>query len=159
MRRKDREITDHAEIVAILRAGTVCRLAFRGGEYPYIIPLNYGFTDGEGATALYFHCAREGEKLEQMRRDPHVAFEITGANEVFHTGGAACSYSMAYESVIGQGILSAVSGEEKRTGLDAIMRQVASDTAFTYPDAMIDGVEVLRLDVRSMTGKRNARKA
>ena len=42
MRRKDREITDREEILAIIRKCDVCRIALNDGDYPYIVPLNFG---------------------------------------------------------------------------------------------------------------------
>ena len=43
MIRKDREITDRSEQLAIMEACDVCRIALNGEDgYPYIVPLNFG---------------------------------------------------------------------------------------------------------------------
>lgn len=153
MRRADREITDAQEMMAVLRADCVCRIAMHAAPYPYIVPMNYGVCQEDGRTMLYLHCAKEGEKLCRMRENPHVAFEVD-TEHMLVTGEAACAYGFAYASIIGQGILSAVEGEEKRAGLLALMRQVAPEKTFAIDDAALQGVTVLRLDVQHMTGKR-----
>lgn len=152
MRRKDREITDPGEMLAMLGRQSVCRIAFHSEPYPAIVPLNYGMAMEGEQLLLYFHCAKAGEKLDLMRSNPHVAFEVDGAHSLI-AGKEACGYAYAYESVIGQGLLAEVSGEEKRTGLAAIMRQQRPDEAFTFPDAALDSVAVLRLTVARMTAK------
>lgn len=158
MRRKDREVTGLDEMEAMLRAETVCRVCFHGDPYPYIVPLNFGFTrDGDRFT-LYFHCAKVGEKLDRMRADPNVAFEVDGAHQLVD-GPNACDYSFGFQSVIGTGTLSEVAGEERRAGLIALMRQVAPDRDFDCMDVDLErGVNVLRLDVAQMTGKRHVLK-
>jgi nitroimidazol reductase NimA-like FMN-containing flavoprotein (pyridoxamine 5'-phosphate oxidase superfamily) len=58
MRRKDREITDRAEIEAILNEAPVCRIGLAEGGEPYIVPMCFGY-DG---TFLYLHSAPEASK-------------------------------------------------------------------------------------------------
>lgn len=53
MRRHDREITDKNEILEIMNLCDVCRLAFKDGDYPYILPLNFGIEEKEKATVLW----------------------------------------------------------------------------------------------------------
>ena len=42
MRRKDREITDKQDILEVMRKCDVCRIALHNGDYPYVVPLNFG---------------------------------------------------------------------------------------------------------------------
>jgi nitroimidazol reductase NimA-like FMN-containing flavoprotein (pyridoxamine 5'-phosphate oxidase superfamily) len=58
MRRKDREITDQADIEAILNEATVCRIGLADDEGPYIVPLSFGYENG----AVYIHSAPETSK-------------------------------------------------------------------------------------------------
>lgn len=153
MRRNDREITDPQEIMALLKAACVCRIALHDEAYPYIVPMNYGVDEQVEGTVLYLHCALEGEKLRLMRKNPKVAFEVDLEHRLI-PAEAACGYGFAYASVIGQGILSQVEGEEKRTGLLVLMRQVAPERAFTIEEEALAHVAVLRLTVHGMTAKR-----
>ena len=76
MRKKDREITDLNEILAVMDKCSVCRVALFDAEYPYIVPLNFGFQADGGRIALYFHCAGAGKKLDLLRRCNKVGFEL-----------------------------------------------------------------------------------
>ncbi|KQC16339.1 MAG: pyridoxamine 5'-phosphate oxidase family protein [Methanothrix sp.] len=50
----------------------VCRIAFKGDRYPYIVPFVYVF-DGR---FMYFLSTKYGKKIDQFRRDPHVSVEV-----------------------------------------------------------------------------------
>ena len=76
MRRTDREITDRAEMLAIMEKCQVCRLALRNGDYPYILPVNFGMEEKDGQLVLYFHGAAEGTKYDLMAADPRASFEM-----------------------------------------------------------------------------------
>lgn len=45
------------------------RLAMTDGLNPYIIPLNYGYTYEDGKLVIYFHCAKEGRKLDILKKN------------------------------------------------------------------------------------------
>ena len=73
MRRSDREITDRNEILQVMERCDVCRLALNDGEYPYILPLNFGMEQAGEQIILYFHGATEGKKLNLIARDPRAS--------------------------------------------------------------------------------------
>lgn len=73
MRKKRSEIQNREDIDRILERGRVGRMASIGADgYPYITPLNYVYQNG----SIYFHCARSGEKLDNIKRDNKVCFEV-----------------------------------------------------------------------------------
>jgi len=73
MRRKHSEVTDPEKIDKILLSATIGRLATNGADgYPYITPVNFVYYNGN----IYFHCAPEGEKLDNIARDPKVCFQV-----------------------------------------------------------------------------------
>ena len=76
MRRKDREVTDRNEIIEIMRRCDVCRLAIHDEGYPYIVPLNFGLLVDEESMTLVFHSALEGTKLDLLKIDNRVSFEM-----------------------------------------------------------------------------------
>jgi len=150
MRRKEREITDPAAMEAILRRATVCRVAFGGKDGPYVVPMSFGYD----ARRLYLHCAPEGKKLERLREDPRVAFEVDLDHELVR-GPTACDWTLRYRSVVGSGVASLVtSPEEKRRGLDVLMRQHGGALG-PVPDGAVSRACVLRIEVREMTGKQS----
>ncbi len=76
MRRKDREITGREDLEAVLQRCRTCRLAMTAEGWPYVIPLNFGYTWGEDGLTLYFHSGIKGKKLDALRADPRVCFEM-----------------------------------------------------------------------------------
>ena len=73
MRRSHCEVTDPLQIGRILGATNIGRLATNGADgYPYVTPVNFVYHEGN----IYFHCAKTGEKLDNMERDPRVCFEV-----------------------------------------------------------------------------------
>ena len=57
MRRKDREVTDINEILKIVDKAKILHLCLFDGEYPYIVPLHYGYEYKNGNLIFYMHCA------------------------------------------------------------------------------------------------------
>jgi len=154
LRRNDREIADRREILAMLGKCDVLRLGINTSGYPYIVPLSFGFDDDGQGLRLWFHCAKEGRKLDLIEKDCHVGFEADCSLKLI-TGEAACKFTMEYESVIGSGNIAICHGtEEKRAGLKAIMRHYAPEKDFSFTEQELAAVCVLRLDVLQITGKR-----
>ena len=54
MRRRDREVTEHSEIMHILDSGKVLHLGLVDQGRPYIVPMNYGMFLKEKSS--YFIC-------------------------------------------------------------------------------------------------------
>ena len=78
MRRKEKEIIDQNIIEEILTNSFICRVAFFDEEYPYIVPMNYGYRDN----TLYFHCGLQGRKIDLIKRNNKVGFEIEHKHEI-----------------------------------------------------------------------------
>jgi nitroimidazol reductase NimA-like FMN-containing flavoprotein (pyridoxamine 5'-phosphate oxidase superfamily) len=155
MRRADREVTDTDDKLGIIGRCKVCRLGMVDGDEPYMVPLNFGYEYAEGILFLYFHGAREGRKIDILRKNRRACFEMDGEHTLIE-GDAACTYSFAYESVIGVGLVEFIEDrEEKARSLNLLMRhQTGEDRDFTYDKAPLDRVAVYRLRVESFTGKR-----
>lgn len=153
MRRKDREIKDFDEILKIMDKCDTCRLALFDEEYPYIVPLNFGKEVIDGQLYLYFHCAKEGTKLDLIRKNNKASFEMDCEHNILlYVERMSCT--MGYESVIGQGEIEFVEGdEEKLRALRILMNQYHSPD-FQFNTAMVKGTTVFRLKVNNMTGKR-----
>jgi nitroimidazol reductase NimA-like FMN-containing flavoprotein (pyridoxamine 5'-phosphate oxidase superfamily) len=149
MRRKDREITEESHLEAILRSAAVCRLALTDGAQPYLVPMSFGFADG----ALYLHSAPAGRKIDLLRRNDRVCFEVE-ADVALVMGELACGWSFNYRSVIGFGRACFVDdAAERRRGLDAIMRQYGSVGPQDYAEQILARTLVIRIDIERLTGK------
>ena len=66
MRRKDREITDFHKMIEILNACDCCRIGLVDENEAYIVPMNFGYEVVDNSLTLYFHCAKEGKKLDAL---------------------------------------------------------------------------------------------
>jgi nitroimidazol reductase NimA-like FMN-containing flavoprotein (pyridoxamine 5'-phosphate oxidase superfamily) len=143
MRRKDREIKDQSELESIIGAASVCRLAMSEDNRPYIVPLCFGYKDGN----LYFHSAGEGKKLDVLRVNNCVCFEMDIDYELVRAD-LPCESEMKYRSVIGFGQASFVEEvEEKRMALDIITSHYSEGNAegtYNYTEQKLTNTVILR---------------
>jgi nitroimidazol reductase NimA-like FMN-containing flavoprotein (pyridoxamine 5'-phosphate oxidase superfamily) len=147
---------DREELEAVLRGADACALAFALADEPYVVRLNFGY-EWEGALPLlYFHCAREGRKLEMMRANPRVCFELDVGHELAK-GDSPCQWGMKYASLVGYGTLSELRGDpERRSALDKVMRHYGWGGEGGYDQGALAATTVLRLEVGEMSGKRKS---
>jgi len=149
MRKKEKEITDINEIERIIKRAVCCRIGLVDGEEPYVVPVSFGYE----RNALYFHGALEGRKVELIKKSNQICFEVDTNVEV-KKSEKPCSWTMKYRSVMGVGRAYFLeSDEEKIHGLTVIMRQYTEGDDFSFPKATLDRTLVVRVDIRSITGK------
>jgi len=152
MRRKDREITNFNEMIEIIKKCDSCVLALNDEGFPYLVPMNFGMDIEDGQLYLYFHCAKEGRKLELIQKDNRASFEMDCEHKlVLQEEEMECS--MGYASVIGQGIIEFVAEEDKFDALKILMGQYRSRD-FKFDTRMLGVTTVLKMKVLNMTGKR-----
>ena len=156
MRRLDRNIDRMEDILSVLDHSKICHLAMVGKDnQPYVVPLNYGYEYKRDQLSLFMHCAKEGQKLDILRANPSVCFEADNAGSLI-TGPQACNYSQKYESVIAFGQADIVNSiEVKLHGLDCIMQHQAGNKSWDFDPQSVSRVEVIRVTVSSITGKRH----
>jgi nitroimidazol reductase NimA-like FMN-containing flavoprotein (pyridoxamine 5'-phosphate oxidase superfamily) len=155
VRRKDRQVVEIKEMEKIISRCQVCHLALSDPSgHPYALALNFGYQPSS-APVLYFHCAKEGRKLDLIRANPRAAFIIDRALELI-TGPMACDWGMDYESIMGAGCITIVTDpQERKRGLDIIMAHYGNPSPAYAPESLQQTV-VLKLTISEMTGKRNA---
>lgn len=151
MRRKEKEVCNRQVINQLLDTAQVLRLGMCDQGEPYIVPLLFG-RDGD---RIYLHSAREGRKLDILRRGGMVCFEVEEVGEVSRKD-LPCKWTVDYVSVIGWGEARLITEpEEMRAGLDAIMRHYGGRPPFEYSEQLLSKVLVVRIDITSMTCKRS----
>jgi uncharacterized protein len=97
MRRSDRELS-LSEAREILKNGEYGILSTTSTDgQPYGVPLNYCYL----RDSIYFHCALEGHKLENIRENNRVSFCVVGNTELLPE-----TFSSKYESAIVFGNIS-----------------------------------------------------
>ncbi len=153
MRRKEREISGIDEMESIISQADVCRIAMADGNLPYIVTMNFGYTGGN-EKKIYFHSAPKGRKIEMLRKNNYVCFEIDTDHNI-HEGKSACEFGTSYSSIVGYGRISVITAEaEKIKGLNCIMSHYTGRSIFTYDREILGRMIVLRLDITGMTGKK-----
>lgn len=153
MRRKDREVTNPEEILDILRRCDTVRMGLNGSPSPYVVPVSFGLETEGKKPVVYFHCAREGLKLELLARDPHVCVEGDIFIKIEPTDHGITT---RYESVIGQGICELLTEEEEIVrGLKTITDHYGY---FDYDLRNCRALQFLcvgKITLETLTGKRN----
>jgi len=150
--RRELEVTDPSEILAILDKAKIVHIGLVDGDEPYVIPMNYGYTMQEGKLTLYLHGAKWGRKLDIMRANPKVFFSLECDVQPFE-GDIACRYGTAYSSIMGKGTAEILEDvEAKKSGLSVFMKtQTGRD--FTFSEKMVSIVSVIKIDVSWYTAK------
>ena len=150
MRRTDKEIVDPKELRRILEGARVCRVAMVDGARPYLVPLSFAL-DGDD---LVLHSATSGRKLDVLRKNPAVCFEVEEGVEVL-VGDAPCETTQRYRTVIGFGEAEFVEDPAERARLLALFgpRYGAPDVPMSAQ--RLRTTVVLRVRVSEMSGKRS----
>jgi uncharacterized protein len=150
MRRKDREITDRLEIDTILREGNLMRIALVDGDMPFLVPVHYVFDGG----SLYFHSAKVGTKMEILKKNNNVCFEVSLDHGTIEAE-AACDFEARHRTAIGIGKAVAVDDEaEKIRILDLVVARF-TERKFDYPKATLAHTAVTRIEIVSVKGKKH----
>lgn len=152
MTKRERQITDPNQIKAFLDTAQVLHLGLAVDNMPYVVPMNYGYVMNDGKLTLYLHGATRGKKLDMIRKNPNVFFEMD-CDRVPFDGVMPCQYGLAYSSVMGQGTATIVEDvEEKKQAMTVLMKtQTGKD--FTFEDRLVSMVAVIRIDVSEYTAK------
>ena len=151
MRRKDREIKDKSEIMAILQKADVCRLAMSYDNVPYIVTMNFGLKNG--GMSLYFHSAIDGKKIDILKKNNLVCFQADIEHE-FLLHNISCGCSMKYRSVLGIGRITFVTELiEKMEALQTIMTHYTQKSLHEFKEGLVERTTILRLDIEEISGK------
>lgn len=153
MRREDREIKEISEILNIIDNAKVLRMGLFDGEYPYIVPMHYGYEYKGGMLIFYTHGAREGHKTDLIHDNPNTCIELESDMEIVSGGDIPCKYGAYYASVIGQGRAEIIDDvPEKIKGLNLLMKnQVGQE--FSFNSEMAQAVQVIKITVNEFTAK------
>lgn len=124
------------------RVGRVASIDEQG--YPQIIPMNFVFvknelidtqSDNKNIGAIYMHSHPVGEKLENIKRNPKVGFEVDSyvcflPSYYFHPTDASQADTL-YISVVIKGNASIVQDiDEKAKALNALMKKYQKEGCY-----------------------------
>lgn len=152
MTRREQQVTDINEITEILEKSKVVHVGMIDGDEPYVVPMNYGYTLENGKLTLYLHGARRGRKIDVLKANPKVFFEMCCDITPFE-GEVACKYGITYASIMGRGLAALVEDtEEKKKALTLLMKaQTGKD--FAFEDKLTTVVSIIKIDTLEFTAK------
>ena len=153
MRRKDREVTDTHQIKKILDDCKTCHLAMVDKGQPYVIPLSYAYLLNDNSLTLFFHSANEGRKINILRENNAVCFEMSNEGEPIFAEKTPCNSGYFFSSVHGFGHAQFVGNiDEKCSALTLLMKHQANLDVDFMPD-QVAGVCVFKVSSTDFTGK------
>ena len=152
MTKRELQVTDLNEIRAILDTAKVLHLGLAVNNEPYVVPTNYGYVmDGEKLT-IYLHSALRGKKLDMIRSNPKVFFELDCHRKPFE-GVKPCQYGLSYSSVMGRGTASIVEDVEEKMAAMTILMKTQTGKDFSFDEKLVGMVAVVRIDAAEYTAK------
>ena len=152
MRRFKKEIKDKAVIIDVLnRCHVGCLGAIGKDGYPMVKPLNFAYHDGK----IYFHTAKEGEKIEDIKRDNRVCFEAHLPIAYLKAKNQPCEAEYFFRSVIIKGRAYIIEGrEEKLFGLNCLMEKYQPEGGYgDFLEGKLQITGIVKIDIEEMVGK------
>ena len=155
---KKYEIKSRKKMIDFLNsqpAGRVASIDEKG--YPQIIPMNFVYFND----AIYMHSHPFGEKLDNMRRNPHVGFEVDQhvcflPSYYFHPTDASQADTLYISVVIKGNAVMVQDAEEKAKALNALMEKYQKEGRYEPLDAgmpVVHEVAIIKVEPVEMRGK------
>ena len=149
MRRKDRQMPEALALALVDKCAYAVMATVNHDGTPYCIPLS-PVREGEW---LYFHCAKEGHKVDNLRRMNRVCVSCVGDSVKAIPG----QFSIEFESAVINGTASEVTDrEEKIRALNIISRRYAPNNMAAFDEAiqkLLDHTAVWKIHIDEISGK------
>ena len=147
IRRKDRAITEKAAMDLLEKAeyGVLSTVTENGK--PYGVPLNYCVIDHR----IYFHCAVEGRKIDNIEKNKSVSFCAVGNTEIMPD-----KFGAKYESVIVSGQIEEVFSDNKQIALECFLKKYSSDyfnKGLEYIESLKEKTRAFKIFIIHLSGK------
>ena len=144
-----RIIQDQQQIEEILSKAKFLRLALSDADTPHIIPMAFGYKDN----SIYLHSSMKGEKIDILKKNPRVCFEVDIDADIITTDNI-CTYNVRYRSVIGYGQAKFLEDyNEKVEGLTVLSEHYEKKGPFDFGNEKVNRLSVIKIEIERMTGK------
>ncbi len=158
LRRKDRELTDINEITQILDTCKTACISMVDNGVPYVVPMSYGYELVDNQLILYFHCAKEGRKIDVLHSNDLVCFTIFNEGEPIYAE-IPCNSGYYFSSIIGNGNAFFIEdADEKKKALSRMFLQ-QSGKKIDFTDEQAETVCVFKIVSDDFTGKKKPKKS
>lgn len=147
LRRKDRGVTEEEAIALLNKAeyGVLSTVTENGK--PYGVPLNFCIIDH----GIYFHCAVEGQKIDNIKQNKSVSFCAVGNTEILPD-----KFGTKYESVIVSGEIEEVFDMNKQVALEGLLHKYSPefiDKGIKYIEGLREKTRVFKITIDKLSGK------
>lgn len=153
MRRKDREVSDTEEIKSIIEKCKVCHLAMVDKGLPYVVPLNFGYTMDDKSLTLFFHSAKIGRKIDILKENNAVCFEMAFEGKLGHIENP-CNSGFYFESVIGFGNVEFIEDITEKCNALTLLMKHQSNQDFVFAEKQVNNVCVYKVVSTDFIGKK-----
>ena len=139
------------EMEELLHRALVGHLATLSPEGPYLVPLHFLYKEGR----LYFHCGLQGRKLDHIKADPRVCFQVEEMTAII-PHEQPCSFNTRYSSVLVEGRARLVEDEGEKLALLTELSVKYKKTAVPALNSKaVAGTHVVEIIPGVMSGKGN----
>lgn len=152
MTKRERQVTDEQQIRGILDRAKFLHLGLAVNNEPYVVPMSYGYTHENGRLVLYLHSAVRGKKLDMIRSNPNVFFELD-CDQLPFEGQKPCQYGLSYSSVMGRGRATIVTDAQEKEKAMTLLMKTQTGKDFSFTEELVSIVAVIRIDVTEYTAK------
>ena len=119
----------------------------------FTLRLNFGYSLDEKKLELYFHGAKVGKKVELLKENHSIGFEMDCDHELIEDKNP-CEYSYKYSCIIGKGKVTMISNDtEKIKALNCLMKHQTGNT-FEFNEKMLGSILVYKIIVDDFSAKR-----
>ncbi|MFP4479046.1 MAG: pyridoxamine 5'-phosphate oxidase family protein [Candidatus Izemoplasmatales bacterium] len=145
MRRIDKQLSEEETLKLLIKGEDGVLGTLSENAYPYTVVVNYVYYDGK----VYFHCAKEGLKLDNIKYHDKVSFTVYEDVEVV---GEALNTK--YKSLTLFGKAKVLKG--RHDVLKALIDKYAnipSNQANLMIEKEINDTAIVEIEIEHMTGK------
>ena len=147
LRRKDRAITDDEAIAILNKAEYGVLSTISPDGKPYGVPLSFCIIDN----CIYFHCAIEGRKIDNIEKNNSVSFCAVGNTEILPN-----KFGTKYESVIVSGEVVEIFDDNKQIALEGLLKKYSSNyfsKGLEYIETLKTKTRVFKISITHLSGK------
>ncbi len=145
-----KDITDLDELESIIKQCKSCHVGMVDGNMPYVLGFNFGYKD----KVIYLHSLAYGKKIEILKQNPNVSVEFDTDHHFFSRHEqVACSWRMAYRSVIVNGKAEFVNDYDQKLEALTILMSHYSNKEFSFNKPSVDNILIIKIPVEEIRGR------
>jgi uncharacterized protein len=158
LRRKDREVTEPGEIENIIKNNKYAVIGLCRDNEPYVVTMDYGFDPSQ--KALYFHCAKEGKKIDFIKSNSKACVTILEDNGYL---SEECDHS--FQSLVLSGTMELADNPgETDTAIKLLIAQLEKKdpekfiAKLTENNPSYNNLQIIKFKIEGATGKKRTGK-